>query len=105
MSDKYLCGCGARISVRGIVKNCLTVCPECGDVLPHKTIMRMYRKEATERQFRLYCLCGATYRITPPSGKFEFSCPKCGRWLLSIRPRTLNGVEIPRYIEGVAESK
>ncbi len=104
MSEKYQCYCGARYPIRRLVNEGIKNCPACGSIMPHKTIMRRYRK-ITERKFILNCLCGANYRITPPKGAFRFECPKCGRFLLSIRPRELNGEELPRFIEAKAESK
>lgn len=99
----YKCECGFKVSVRQAVKNALTVCPHCGERLPQKKLMQLYR-DAGFRVFRLDCLCGAQYTIAPPSGEFQFKC-KCGRELLSIRPRKIGGVELPRYIEAAAGSE
>ena len=90
--------------MRQAVKNTLTVCPHCGEGLPQKKLMQLYR-DAGFRTFCLDCLCGEKYVIVPPSGEFTFKCKKCGRELLSIRPRKIGVVELPRYIELAAGNK
>ena len=104
MTKFYDCkNCGKRISIRQAVKNALIACPKCGEDLPQKEIMRIYR-DAGLRVFVMECLCGEKYAIVPPSGEFTFKC-KCGRELLSIRPRKIGGVELPRYIAAAAGSE
>lgn len=104
MAKYYRCVCGFKIGVRQAVKNALITCPQCGEDLPQKELMRIYR-DAGLRVFCMECLCGEKYVIIPPSGEFEFKCNKCGRELLSIRPRKIGGIEFPRYIESAAGSE
>lgn len=104
MRKIYKCKCGYVLNVRRAVKNGIKVCPACKEMLPQKDIMRIYRGDGM-RVFRMDCMCGEKYVIVPPSGEFTFTCKKCGRELLSIRPREISGVELPRYIEAAAGSK
>ncbi len=103
MTKIYKCKCGMILNVRQLVKNSVKVCKKCGELLPQKEIMRIYRGDGLQ-EFRMDCLCGEKYVIVPPSGEFTFKCKKCGRELLSIRPRKIGVVELPRYIELAAGS-
>lgn len=101
MGAKYPCmRCGKKLDVRQLVKSGATHCA-CGKALSQKRVMQLYRGQA--RTFVLECLCGKTYKIVPPSGEYTFICKRCGRYLLSIRPRKINGTDLPRYIAATSE--
>ncbi len=97
MSNRIRCICGARLQPHRLIKNGLAVCPDCGEKIPCKRVQKSRRRNA--RIFKLHCFCGKRYRIPLPSGSFQFHCRSCGRGLFSVRPRELNGITLPRYIE------
>lgn len=105
MKDIYICkSCKAVYRMRALESSGLTNCKHCGTVIP-RSIVKQWRAQRPKRSFHLECMCGRTYKITPPEGDFRFVCKKCGRLLLSISPRTMNGIHLPRYIEEVQSSK
>lgn len=67
------------MNVKQIVKNGIVVCPQCGEAIPKKIVMRKYRKASP--MVKLECQSGEMNKNALPTGANAPARKRCGRTL------------------------